>query len=312
MAMAAGTGSSAMGMRAIPYHESRAASSPPMERRPHRQNVIRSLTSSFAGMVNTGQVGRIVVNCSAGDSSSSVSTTTATQAEQNGEGMSWAAVIPVSALPKGERRLVRQDDQDVLLLWYKGEVVAIENTSPAEGAYSEGFVNAKLTQDGCIVCPSTESTFDLKTGEIKEWFPSNPVLRLLTPPLRKLTTYPVKIDSDYIYISTQSSSSVDSAEIVFGGQVQAGRSAPNVEVEEVRMVVDEGEMGFGFSLENELLNGRSAMMGFTVLLIFELITGKGFLKGIGFLDFLYRFLPNFPIIKKWLQVPTQKMVAVQG
>lgn len=89
-------------------------------------------------------------------------------------------------------------------------------------------------QDGCIVCPSTDSTFDLKTGEIREWFPTNPVLRLLTPPLRKLITYPVKVDSDFIYISTQtSSSSGDSAEIVFGGQVQAGKAAPNVEVDEV-------------------------------------------------------------------------------
>ncbi|MCO5609108.1 hypothetical protein L7F22_063330 [Adiantum nelumboides] len=295
MAMAAG--SSAMGMRArtIPY-DSRAATSllPSMERRSHRKNVLRLLPLSAMA---AGQVGRIVVNCNAGDTSTSVSTTTATQSEQDGDGMSWVAVIPVSALPKGERRLVRQDGQDVLLLWYKGGVVAIENTSPAEGAYSEGFVNAKLTQDGCIVCPSTDSTFDLKTGEIRDWFPSNPVLRLLTPPLRKLTTYPVKVDSEYIYITTQSLSSGDSAEIVFGGQVQAGRSASNVEVDEVRMVVDEGEEGFGFTLENELINGRSAMMGFTVLLIFELITGKGFLKGIGFLDFLYQFLPNFPILK---------------
>lgn len=217
--------------------------------------------------------------------------------EQREEEISWVAVIPVSALPKGERRLVRQDGQDVLLLWYKGEVIAIENSSPAEGAYSEGFVNAKLTQDGCIVCPSTDSTFDLRTGDIKEWFPTNPVLRLLTPPLRKLTTYPVKVDSEYIYISTQTSLSGDSAEILFGGVVQAGKSAQNVEVDEVRMVVDEGEMGFGFTLENEIINGRSAMAGFTVLLIFELLTGKGFLKGIGFLDFLYQFLPNFPILK---------------
>lgn len=226
-----------------------------------------------------------------------VSTKAAQMEEEEKEGMSWVGVIPVSALPKGERRLVRQDGQDVLLLWYKGEVIAIENTSPAEGAYNEGFVNAKLTQDGCIVCPSTDSTFDLKTGDIKEWFPTNPVLRLLTPPLRKLITYPVKVDSEYIYISTQTSLSGDSAEILFGGQVQAGKNAPNVEVDEVRMVVDEGEMGFGFTLENEIINGRSAMMGFTVLLIFELFTGKGFLKGIGFLDFLYRFLPNFPILK---------------
>ena len=45
----------------------------------------------------------------------------------------------------------------------------IESRSPAEGAFSEGFTNARLTQDGCIVCPTTKSTFELRTGEIKEW-----------------------------------------------------------------------------------------------------------------------------------------------
>lgn len=36
-------------------------------------------------------------------------------------------------------------------------------------------------QDGCIICPSTKSTFDIKTGEIREWYPDNPVLRAITP-----------------------------------------------------------------------------------------------------------------------------------
>ena len=86
--------------------------------------------------------------------------------------------------------MIVQDGEEILLLWYKDEVFAIENRSPAEGAYTEGLLNAKLTQDGCIVCPSTDSTFDLRTGEIKEWYPKNPVLRALTPVLRKLFVYP--------------------------------------------------------------------------------------------------------------------------
>lgn len=287
-------------VKAIPCHEIMSSSSPPCwDGNPKLSRRIRPLTFSAAAASGKWRGG--AVYCSSGGdaivSTKAVQTEEEKGEEQREEEISWVAVIPVSALPKGERRLVRQDGQDVLLLWYKGEVIAIENSSPAEGAYSEGFVNAKLTQDGCIVCPSTDSTFDLRTGDIKEWFPTNPVLRLLTPPLRKLTTYPVKVDSEYIYISTQTSLSGDSAEILFGGVVQAGKSAPNVEVDEVRMVVDEGEMGFGFTLENEIINGRSAMAGFTVLLLFELLTGKGFLKGIGFLDFLYQFLPNFPILK---------------
>lgn len=74
-----------------------------------------------------------------------------TEAEPTGAGSSqeatgnWVPVVPLSALPRGERRLVRQDGETVLLLWYKNDVYAIENQSPAEGAYSEGLINARLT-----------------------------------------------------------------------------------------------------------------------------------------------------------------------
>ncbi|KAF5808825.1 putative rieske-like [2Fe-2S] domain, NirD-type, rieske [2Fe-2S] iron-sulfur protein [Helianthus annuus] len=207
----------------------------------------------------------------------------------------WVPVVPLSALPKGERRVIIQDGETILLLWYKDEVFAIENRSPAEGAYSEGLINAKLTQDGCIVCPSTDSTFELRNGSIKEWFPKNPVLRALTPALRNLFVYPVKIDGENIYISLGGSAPSDaSAEIVFSGMSRPGMTATNVNVDEVRMVVDEvGSGGFGFTRSNELINGKAAIIGFLLLLDFELLTGKGLLKGTGFLDFLYSATNTF-------------------
>ncbi|GLT93866.1 hypothetical protein SLE2022_116360 [Rubroshorea leprosula] len=205
-----------------------------------------------------------------------------------GSGENWVPVVPLSALPKGERRVIIQDGETILLLWYKDEVFAIENRSPAEGAYSEGLLNAKLTQDGCIVCPTTDSTFDLRTGAIKEWYPKNPVLRVLTPALRKLYIYPVKTDEENIYISLSSSVKSDAAaEIVFSGKAQPGVTASDINIEEVKMVVDEGYEGFGFTGKNELINGKAAIIGFLLLLDFELLTGKGFLKGTGFLDFIY-------------------------
>lgn len=89
-----------------------------------------------------------VVVCSnssaGGDSSVSVETEPA-GASGSGSSGNWVPVIPLSALPRGERRLVRQDGETVLLLWYKNDVYAIENQSPAEGAYSEGLINARLT-----------------------------------------------------------------------------------------------------------------------------------------------------------------------
>ena len=63
-----------------------------------------------------------------------------------GGGASWVPVVPLAALPRGERRVIVQDGEEILLLWYKDQVFAIENRSPAEGAYTEGLLNAKLTQ----------------------------------------------------------------------------------------------------------------------------------------------------------------------
>ncbi|KAH7681386.1 Chlorophyll a-b binding protein [Dioscorea alata] len=212
----------------------------------------------------------------------------------SGVGEGWVPVVPLAALPRGERRVIIQDRETILLLWYKDEVFAIENRSPAEGAYSEGLLNAKLSQDGCIVCPTTDSTFDLRTGTIKEWYPKNPVLRVLTPPLRSLFVYPVKIDGENIYIRTGGEAkSGGAAEIVFSGRAQPGFTATDVNVEEVRMVVDENFEGFGFTGKNELLNGKVAIIGFLLLIDFELLTGKGLLKGTGFLDFLYSTLNAF-------------------
>ncbi|KAJ4965010.1 hypothetical protein NE237_016859 [Protea cynaroides] len=205
----------------------------------------------------------------------------------SGDGKNWIPVVPLAALPKGERRVIIQDGETILLLWYKDDIFAIENRSPAEGAYSEGLLNAKLTMDGCVVCPTTDSTFDLRTGVIKDWYPNNPVLRALTPPLRSLFIYPVKTDAENIYISMEGGASVSSAEIVFSGKAQPGVTASDVNVEEVRMVVDEESQGFGFTKTNELINGKAAVIGFLLLLDFELLTGKGLLQGTGFLDFLY-------------------------
>jgi len=68
--------------------------------------------------------------------------------------------------------------------------------SPAEGAYSEGFISSKLNQEYCIECPGTGSTFDFRSGEIVDWYPTNMVLRLLTPKgtCRNLETYPVRLE----------------------------------------------------------------------------------------------------------------------
>jgi nitrite reductase/ring-hydroxylating ferredoxin subunit len=95
----------------------------------------------------------------------------------------------------GSRQQVAAGGKSALLFWYRDELYAVEARSPAEGAYSEGFLTARFTQDGCIECPTTKTTFDLKTGEIKAWYPDNPVLRALTPidTCRPMEVFPVRV-----------------------------------------------------------------------------------------------------------------------
>jgi nitrite reductase/ring-hydroxylating ferredoxin subunit len=51
------------------------------------------------------------------------------------------------------------EGRQVLMFWYRNSIYAIEARSPAEGAYSEGFIRAKFTQDFAIECPATGSQF---------------------------------------------------------------------------------------------------------------------------------------------------------
>ncbi|CAN6374836.1 unnamed protein product [Urochloa humidicola] len=253
----------------------------------HRRPAAHLLASVSLRALHGHCYQRYRLACRATEVSGAESSAAPAEAAGSGGGASWVPVVPLAALPRGERRVIVQDGEEILLLWYKDQVFAIENRSPAEGAYTEGLLNAKLTQDGCIVCPSTDSTFDLRTGEIKEWYPKNPVLRALTPALRKLFTYRVKTDNENIYISISGTDSAGSAEIIFSGKAQPGVTASDVNVEEVRMIVDEDVGGFGFTSANELINGKAAIIGFLLLIDFELLTGKGLLKGTGFLDFIY-------------------------
>ncbi|XP_075519040.1 uncharacterized protein LOC142552975 [Primulina tabacum] len=274
---------------ATPAHSPFSAAPPPSRRRqspPHHHHILSPLTTkpTFKMPLKTSHRSVDIITCKATEVSQPSSLASASSGE---DGKNWVPVVPLSALPKGERRVIIQDNETILLLWYKDDVFAIENRSPAEGAYSEGLLNAKLTQDGCIVCPTTDSTFDLRTGEIKDWYPKNPVLRVLTPPLRALFVYPVKTDGENIFISLGAIKSDASTEIVFSGKAQPGFTATDVNVDEVRMVIDEDLEGFGFTGKNELINGKAAIIGFLVLLDFELLTGKGLLKGTGFLDFIY-------------------------
>ena len=120
----------------------------------------------------------------------------------------FAKICDFDDLPRGDRKQFNALGKSLLMFYYKDTICCIESRSPAEGAFSEGFANARLTQDGCIICPSTQSTFDLKTGEIRAWYPDNPVLRKLTPieTCRPMEVFPVLARQDGIYVDVKNGS----------------------------------------------------------------------------------------------------------
>jgi nitrite reductase/ring-hydroxylating ferredoxin subunit len=66
--------------------------------------------------------------------------------EQQEPAADWVPVCLPEELPKGVRKEVEVDGKQVLLFWYRNQIYCTESRSPAEGAYSEGFIKAKFTQ----------------------------------------------------------------------------------------------------------------------------------------------------------------------
>lgn len=157
-------------------------------------------------------------------------------------------------LPKGFRKEVRVDGIDIMLFWYRNQIYAIEARSPAEGAYSEGFINARLNQDYCIACPSTGTLFSLKTGEIVDWYPNNPVLRFITPQdtCRNLDIFPVKLTQDAISVDVSRAALTASSPVGKGGS-DTSIDANNVFGLESRPYY-EGEDPFTGEIDEEALN----------------------------------------------------------
>jgi nitrite reductase/ring-hydroxylating ferredoxin subunit len=172
---------------------------------------------------------------------------------------SYIKLLSLSDLPRGDRKKIDALGKSVLLFWYRDSICAIESRSPSEGAYSEGFERARLTQDACIECPTTKTTFDLKTGEIKSWYPDNPVLAKLTPQetCRNMEVFPVVVaeEDDAIYVGVKDGSlGPGFVSQSFKGGSDTSLENNNVFGIEPRMYTDDGQI-----LEDASSSGSSKL-----------------------------------------------------
>jgi len=159
------------------------------------------------------------------------------------ESEGWIGALRLADIPKGKRKETTVSGYSMVVFWYKQELFAIEPRSPAEGAYSEGMSTAKLTQDGGIVCPSTESVFDIKTGAVREFYPTNAVLRAITPTCRPMDTFPVTVANDVVYVKVPVSADGQGVRSTTSGGSNTSVEQNNVYAVEPRVYIEGQDPG---------------------------------------------------------------------
>lgn len=117
--------------------------------------------------------------------------------------MSWTKVLPVDSLSEGQRKVVKVNKRNVLLIYKDDEIIAVDNTCPH---MKLPLKNGEITEDEAIVCPWHHSVFDLHTGEVKEWSTWPPVVGKALSVVSKekaLPVFPVRVEEGSIWIDME-------------------------------------------------------------------------------------------------------------
>lgn len=114
--------------------------------------------------------------------------------------MSWVKVLSESELSQGDQRVVKVNEDKVLLVNHGGTLCAVQNSCPHMRA---PLNKGKITDDGAIVCPLHRSAFDLRTGQPKSWIPWPPGIGKLLAAISKekpLKVYPTRVEEGDIWV----------------------------------------------------------------------------------------------------------------
>lgn len=113
----------------------------------------------------------------------------------------WVKLFLESELPEGGRKLAKASMRRMIVFRFQGKLFAIETNCPH---MRFPLNDARITEDGGIICPFHHSAFDLETGDVKEWSPWPPGLGPMAGAMRRqrvLVTFPVKEEGGYIWAS---------------------------------------------------------------------------------------------------------------
>jgi nitrite reductase/ring-hydroxylating ferredoxin subunit len=114
--------------------------------------------------------------------------------------MSWTKVLSVDALAPGVRQVVKVGDRSILVINHDGQLHAVDSRCPH---LKLSMKKGKITSDGTIACPWHRSSFDLCTGEVKEWITWPPVVNKAMGMVSKeqaLPVFPIRVEEGSIWV----------------------------------------------------------------------------------------------------------------
>lgn len=115
----------------------------------------------------------------------------------------WVPILKISELARGDKIPITQDGQQLLLVVESetGEIFCTAQASP----FLSYPLSQGRTEGNAIICPQSQTKFDLETGKIMDqWCPFPPVLGplvfgKLVPP-RDLAVFPVRAKNGNIEV----------------------------------------------------------------------------------------------------------------
>jgi nitrite reductase/ring-hydroxylating ferredoxin subunit len=114
--------------------------------------------------------------------------------------MSWTKVLSADSLAPGARQVVKVGDRPILLINHNGQLHAVDNRCPH---LKLSMAKGKITDEGAITCPWHRSSFDLCSGEVKEWITWPPVMSKamgLVSKEKVLPVFPVRVEEGSIWV----------------------------------------------------------------------------------------------------------------
>lgn len=117
--------------------------------------------------------------------------------------MNWVKVLSQESLAPGAREVVKVGKQNILVINHSGEIFAVDNKCPH---LKLSLKKGKITEDGSIVCRWHRSSFDLRSGEVKEWCTFPPVVGSVLGKVseqKSLSVFPTRVEDGNILIGVE-------------------------------------------------------------------------------------------------------------